>query len=153
MITLQEQALVRQSWAEVAKLGPAAAAHFYDRLFETNPSLVRLFDGTDMQQQHARLLDALGFVIGRMDRLEEVVPVLENLGRRHCCYGVEAEHYAAVGAALLWTLERAHGADWNADLCAAWSSAYGLVAGTMCGAAGERDRPTARPTAAAVEAG
>ena len=50
-------------------------------------------------------------------------------------YGVKAEHYAPVGEALLWTLERGLGADWTPQLATAWGDAYGVLSGFMIGEA------------------
>lgn len=127
----QDKQLVRGSWAVVAQLGPLAAELFYQRLFDAEPRLKCLFAGTDMVRQHSRLIDALSYVIDRLDQLDQVLPVLQELGRRHQGYGVGKDDYAAVGAALLWTLQEAHGASWTEPLSLAWQSAYGLVAETM----------------------
>ena len=57
--------------------------------------------------------------------------------RRRACspksvtYGVKAEHYAPVGAALLWTLERGLGPAWTPPTAAAWTSAYGTLSNFM----------------------
>lgn len=122
---------VRASWAEVAQLGPLAAEVFYKQLFEQEPRLKSLFAGVDMVRQHGRLVDALSFVVDRLDCLDEVVPLLEELGRRHQGYGVGERDYEAVGAALLATLEEAHGDAWTRPLASSWEAAYGFVAGTM----------------------
>ena len=58
-----------------------------------------------------------------------------NLGRRHAGYGVKDEHYASVGAALLWTLERGLGAAWTPELAAAWVAAYTTLSQFMIGEA------------------
>jgi hemoglobin-like flavoprotein len=55
-------------------------------------------------------------------------------------YGVEDAHYATVGAALLWTLEQALGADFTPSVSAGWSAAYELLADTMQAAAREAGR-------------
>ncbi len=127
----QDKTLIRTSWAVVAQLGPLAAELFYKRLFEVEPRLRTLFAEADMVRQHGRLVDALSYVICRLDRLDEVVPVLQQLGRRHQGYGVGKTDYTAVGAALLWTLQEAHGDSWTDPLSLAWQRAYRLVADAM----------------------
>ena len=54
-----------------------------------------------MEVQRSRLLRALVHVVQMVDRPDELVPFLEQLGRDHRKFGVFAEHYDAVGAALL----------------------------------------------------
>ena len=55
-----------------------------------------------------------------LDRLEQLVPVVEDLGRRHAGYGVADAHYDTVGAALLWTLEKGLGQAFTPDVKDAW---------------------------------
>src|SRR5207253_2540534 len=68
-------------------------------------------------------------------------PILQQLGRDHRKFGTVAEHYPAVGASLLATLE--HFDDgWNAELAGDWTAAYQLVAKVMIEAADEAaDQP------------
>ncbi|MFZ1457659.1 MAG: globin domain-containing protein [Saprospiraceae bacterium] len=47
-----------------------------------------------------------------------------SLAKRHTNYSVKKEHYNMVGEALLWTLKRGLGADWNQQTEEAWISCY-----------------------------
>ena len=82
-------------------------------------------------------------------RVEELVPTIADLGRRHTAYGVTDAHYDSVGAALLWTLEQGLGNAWTADVKAAWAAAYTLLAGVMRDAA-KAANDTTIPTQHAV---
>ena len=42
-----------------------------------------------------------------------------------------AAHYAPVGAALLWTLEKGLGPDFTPEVKAAWTDTYTALAGVM----------------------
>ena len=53
------------------------------------------------------------------------------MARRHVIYGVQPQHYDTVGAALLWTLEQGLGNGFTAEVRAAWTEAYGLLASAM----------------------
>jgi nitric oxide dioxygenase len=53
------------------------------------------------------------------------------LGARHAGYGVTAEHFAPVGAALIWALEQGLGAAFTPDVKAAWIEVYGVLSRTM----------------------
>jgi len=126
--------LVRSGFAKVEALGDRAVALFYDRLFELDPSLRPLFRG-DPATQRAKLLAALQTAVGALDRHDELLPAVRDLGRRHAQYGIEPEHYATVGAALIWTLEQGLGPDFTAAMKRAWVAAYSLLAWTMIAAA------------------
>jgi hemoglobin-like flavoprotein len=137
-MTPEQKEILRQTWQAVTPIADAAAQLFYDRLFEIDPSTRPLFARADMPAQRAKLIEALGLVIGGLDRVENLVPTLEALGRRHAGYGVAEAQYDTVGAALLWTLEQGLGPAWTPEAAAeAWESAYTLVATTMRRAASE----------------
>lgn len=137
-MTPEQIQLVRSTFAKVAAIQDKAAALFYRRLFELDPSLRPLFKG-DMTAQGARLMAALGGVVGSLDQLERVLPALRELGRRHGAYGVQPEHYATVGEALIWTLEQGLGAAFTRETRRAWIDAYARLAWTMIAAAEEDD--------------
>ena len=125
-------ALVKNSWAIVAQLEmEVVGGLFYNRLFEIMPSVKPMFSKTPMPEQSKKLLTMLSYVIGKLDKLEEIMDEVTKLARRHTQYGVKDEHYAAVGTALLWTLEQGLGELWNAALAAAWTEIYGILAGAM----------------------
>jgi hemoglobin-like flavoprotein len=128
--------LVKASFARIEALGDRAAALFYGRLFELDPDLRPLFR-RDMTAQRAKLMAALGAVVGSLERLESILPLLRELARRHAGYGVRPDHYATVGEALIWTLAQALGEDFTGDVRRAWTDAYGRLAWTMIAAAEE----------------
>jgi hemoglobin-like flavoprotein len=127
--------LIRDSWAAVEPIADTAAGLFYGRLFELDPAIERLFRRTDMAAQRKNLMQTLTVVVKSLDRLEQIVPAVQALGRRHAGYGVREEHYATVGAALLWTLEQGLGDAFTAPVHDAWATAYGTLASVMIDAA------------------
>jgi len=136
VLTERQKTLVQQSFATIQPIADDAAALFYRRLFEIDPSLQKMFRG-DMADQRRKLMQMLTAAVKGLDRLEQLVPVVEDLGRRHATYGVDDAHYDTVGAALLWTLEKGLGDAFTAEVEAAWVTVYGLLAGTMKKAAKE----------------
>ena len=134
MVTNTQKVLVQESFAAVMPIADDAAALFYRRLFELDPSLERMFKG-DMTEQRRKLVQMLTAAVKGLDRLDQLVPVVEELGRRHVGYGVADAHYDTVGAALLWTLEKGLGNAFTPEVKDAWIAVYGLLAGTMKNAA------------------
>jgi len=136
MLTLTQKALVQESFAKIAPIADDAAALFYRRLFEIDPSLQQMFRG-DMAEQRKKLMQMLTTAVKGLDRLEQLVPAVQGLGRRHGAYGVIDAHYDTVGAALLWTLEKGLGRAFTPETREAWAAVYGLLATTMKEAARE----------------
>ena len=133
-MTEEQVRLIRESWAKVRPIAPTAAGLFYDRLFEIAPEVRPLFK-RDIGEQGKMLMGMIGMVVARLDDLEAMVPAVERLGARHAAYGVRDEHFAPVGAALLWTLEQGLGDDFTPVTRDAWATAYGILADTMMRAA------------------
>ncbi len=131
MLTPAQVALVQESWKLVVPIADQAAALFYSKLFELDPSLKGLFK-SDMKDQGKKLMDMITVAVRGLDDLEGIVPALKSLARRHVGYDVKAEHYDTVGEALLWTLEQGLGPDVFSDACKeAWATTYGIMAQVM----------------------
>jgi hemoglobin-like flavoprotein len=126
--------LIRSSWAQVVPISDKAAELFYGKLFELDPSVRALFTG-DMAEQGQKLMRMIGTAVNGLDRLDEIVPAVQQLGVRHVEYGVKDEHYDTVGAALLWTLETGLGDAFTEETKEAWATVYGVLADTMKSAA------------------
>jgi NAD(P)H-flavin reductase/hemoglobin-like flavoprotein len=124
---------MRANFAKAAATGDEAPLYFYSHLFLSHPEARALFP-VSMAHQRDRLFAALGDVVARVDDLEALVPILQQLGRDHRKFGTVAAHYPAVGASLLATLEHFDD-EWTPELAKSWSEAYDVVATVMIEAA------------------
>jgi hemoglobin-like flavoprotein len=129
-MTPQQKLLVRESFERITPVAPAAAARFYDRLFELDPSLRRLFKG-DMKAQAYKLIGLIVAAVSNLDHFQEFAPQVRSLGLRHAGYGVKDSDYDLVATALLWTLEQHLGDGFTPSVREAWIACYGLIAGEM----------------------
>lgn len=127
----QQKMLIQKTWSQVVPIADQAAAIFYQRLFEIDPSTRPLFNTTDMAQQRKKLLQILAVAVSSLDNLGALSKTVEDLGRRHAGYGVKDAHYNSVGVALLWTLEQGLGDAWTAAAAAAWKEVYEILSGIM----------------------
>jgi hemoglobin-like flavoprotein len=133
-VTPDQVKAIQDSFKLVAPISDQAAAIFYGRLFEIAPAVKPLFRG-DMTEQGRKLMATLGVVVNSLGNLEAVLPAASALAKRHVDYGVKAEDYTPVGAALLWTLQQGLGEHWTPQLAEAWGAAYTLLSGYMIGEA------------------
>ena len=130
MMTPEEKALVQSTFARLVPIADQAATLFYARLFEIDPGLQPLFR-SDMREQGKKLMQMIGTCVKGLDALDQLVPTVKDLGRRHAGYGVTDAHYETVGGALLWTLERGLGSAFTPAVRAAWTTVYTVLATTM----------------------
>ncbi len=135
-MTPEQVQLVKNSWGQVVPIADKAAELFYGKLFELDPSVKPLFKG-DIVEQGRKLTKMINTAVNGLDRLDAIVPAVQQLGVRHIAYGVRDEHYDTVGAALLWTLESGLGDAFTDDVRTAWTTVYGILADTMKAAARE----------------
>jgi nitric oxide dioxygenase len=135
-VTPHQIKLIQTSFAHVAPISTIAADLFYGRLFEIAPQLRPMFP-QDLGEQKKKLMAMLATVVAGLSRIETLMPAVRALGKRHAGYGVDEEHFAPVGAALLWTLETGLGPDFTAEVKDAWATAYGVLSQTMIDAANE----------------
>src|SRR6267154_625041 len=122
-MTPDDVELVQSTFERVRPISEAAARMFYSRLFEIAPEVKPLFKG-DMAEQGRKLMATLAVVVGSLHSLQTILPAVSTLAKKHVEYGVKPSHYASVGAALLWTLERGLGAAWTPEAATAWTNAY-----------------------------
>lgn len=144
MLTARQMDLVQQSFRLIETIIDDAAGLFYDRLFEIDPSLQRMFHRSRRDQ--ARLLaQTLTVVVKGIDRPTQLRGAVQALGRRHAGYGVRDEHYETVGKALLWTLEAGLKDAFTPEVRDAWVAAYSWLAYTMRRAANSLDDTDTQP--------
>ena len=136
MIMPDDIVRVRASFALVVPIKEATADLFYGRLFEIAPQARALFPD-DLSEQKRKLMAMIATAVGGLNKLDALAPTVKALGARHVAYGAEAEHYAVVGEALLWTLERGLGEAFTPEVRQSWTKVYGTLAALMQAGAAE----------------
>jgi NAD(P)H-flavin reductase/hemoglobin-like flavoprotein len=132
--------LVRDSFAVVAPHTDKVAQLFYATLFSIAPATREMFP-VNMEVQRSRLLRALVHFVQMVDRPDELMPFLRQLGRDHRKFGVIANHYEAVGMALLAAVKQHAKAAWTDEVERAWAEAYTIMARAMLDAANGEEGP------------
>ena len=115
---------------------------FHDRLFELDPSLEELFP-EDLKAQRLRFLKALGAVMGGLEDLPSMLPLLHDVGRRLANLGFREGQFVIMGKALLWTFEQTLAEQFTPAVREAWASLYAFVSSALI--AGPELREMHRP--------
>lgn len=130
-MTKEDIVLVQQSWRYIRVIDPAILGDvFYTKLFLDHPSLRRLFPA-DMELQYQKLIAMLSAIIAHLDKIETISTEVMELAGRHAGYGVKPSHYSKVGEALIWTIEKAMGKDFNPSIRNAWTNCYQYLSNRM----------------------
>ena len=130
-MTEEQKTLVQDSWELVVPISDTAAELFYARLFELDPGLKPMFANADMKEQGKKLMMMITTAVRGLGDLGQLVGAIQAMGKRHVGYGVKAEHYDTVGAALLDTLEKGLGDVWTPPHKEAWTLTYTTLATVM----------------------
>lgn len=130
-MTPDQKAIVKSTWSMVVPIADQAAAIFYAKLFELDPSVKPLFANSDMSEQGKKLMQMITIAVNGLDNFEGLIGAVQQLGKRHVGYGVKAEHYDTVGAALLDTLGVGLGDAFTPEAKEAWTVTYTTLATVM----------------------
>jgi NAD(P)H-flavin reductase/hemoglobin-like flavoprotein len=125
---------LRKNFADVAAHGDEVPLFFYADLFLKHPEVRDMFP-ISMEAQRGHLVDALVKIVSSVDTSSDLTAFLQGLGRDHRKFGAVPEHYEAVGASLLATLEYFSGPSWTPELKSDWGAAYDLIGSVMIAAA------------------
>ena len=143
---------LRSSLALLLTKGNRLSATFYELLFERCPAMRRMFPA-DIEDQSAKLMRTLTWIVTHLDRRDKTLPAVRELGSRHAGYGARREHYPFVRDTLLEAMRRTAGPDWNERLADDWRLSIDLIARHMLAAASAApspDAPTLAPATSTV---
>ncbi len=130
----EKKKLVQTSFARIVPKAEYAAKVFYGRLFETLPEVKPLFK-SDLKTQGIKLFQVISFAVCSLDNLDELLPLLHDLGRRHVKYGTQEHHYAYISDSFIWTLEKVLKDEFTPEIKQAWLDTYSLMSAAMIEAA------------------
>ncbi|WP_341368693.1 globin domain-containing protein [Yoonia sp. BS5-3] len=121
---------VKDSFQQISQDTNAFSLTFYNELFRMAPSLRGHFP-TDMEDQRIKLAETLGAVVLHMHRLHLLEDTIMGLARRHLDYGAKPQHFAPVGAALIFALNQHTPNGLTPIQAEAWATAYGAISDLM----------------------
>jgi hemoglobin-like flavoprotein len=135
-MTPEQVDLIRKSFDAMWPMRRDIADLCYSRFFELAPDARDLFPG-DMEQQRIKLMDMIAALVGSLDQRALFQSLVTHSGRQHARFGVQPSQYAALGEALMWSLECKFGASFTAELRESWRALYATVQVEMLRAAAQ----------------
>jgi len=98
---------------------------------EPDFDLAKLSENAGLRKHAVGVVNTVGTAVSMLTKLDELVPILKDLGKRHVKYGVVDAHYPVVGGALLATLEQGLGDGYTPEVASAFGAMWNVVAQTM----------------------
>ena len=110
--------------------GEAITTRFYQRLFESHPELLDVFNQARQREgrQQAALANAVYAAAQNIERLEAILPAVVHIAHKHRALGVLPEHYPIVGQHLLAAIKEVLGDAATGEILGAWAEAYQEIA-------------------------
>lgn len=125
------EALLKESFDMIAPHKDAFALSCYQQLFTEYPQAQTLFAQTNMRRQEGALMATLATVIAGVQRGDNLISTLEQLGQRHKGYGVKAEHHSMLRGVLLETFHHYLGPRFTPQMQEAWEEAFEMISAEM----------------------
>jgi len=125
-MTPEQVDLIRKSFDAMWPMRRDIADLCYSRFFELAPDARDLFP-SDMELQPITLMDMIAAQVGSLDQRALFQSLVTHSGRQHARFGVQPSQYAAMGEALVWSLECKFGASFTPELRESWRALYATV--------------------------
>mmetsp|Transcript_14415 Transcript_14415/g.18107 ORF Transcript_14415/g.18107 Transcript_14415/m.18107 type:complete len:225 (+) Transcript_14415:215-889(+) len=105
---------------------------FYQILFSHAPQLKRFFKTSNIVSVQSKLTRSIEVIVtSSKTKIGHKIEMLEELGKKHCQFGVHPNHYAYFGTSLLRAVRVQLGTDYNLDVETSWSTMISHVLHVM----------------------
>ncbi|MCL1036195.1 globin domain-containing protein [Shewanella submarina] len=129
-LTQNQVELIQGSFCQIAPDASRIADLFYDTLFELAPNTRPLFNNS-MSLQWQKLMQMLSSTVAGLYDQEALVPVIQEMGRRHIGYGVKPEHFTPMTDALIFSLQQHLSSAFTPEVRDAWTEFLQWVSDVM----------------------
>jgi hemoglobin-like flavoprotein len=96
---------------------------FYNRFFELAPETKKLFK-REIDHQGKMIVSVITFSLNSFYDAESLAEKMRKLAVVHASYGVISSQYGAMGDALLWSLGKVLGPQFDKNTMLAWTKIY-----------------------------
>jgi hemoglobin-like flavoprotein len=135
-MTPEQVDLIRKSFDAMWSMNRDIGDLCYSRFFELSPDARELFP-SDMERQRVKLMNMIAALVGSLEQPALFQSLVMHSGRQQARFGVQPSQYAALGEALIWSLECKFGASFTPELRESWRALYATVQSEMLRAAGQ----------------
>lgn len=122
--------IVKSTVPVLEENGVAITSRFYQLLFQNHPELKNIFNQSNQRKgdQPQALANAVYAAAANIDQLENILPVVKQVGHKHRSLNIKPEHYPIVGENLLKAMQDVLKEGATEEVISAWTKAYGVIA-------------------------
>lgn len=130
MLTDKHINIIKSTIPLLENAGPAMTAHFYQRMFNSNPELQDIFNMSNQHtgRQQVALFEAIAAYAKNIENLSVLTTAVERIAQKHTSFNIQADHYAIVGHHLIETLRELATEAFTTEVEEAWTQAYQFLA-------------------------
>lgn len=130
MLTQEEKGIILDTVPVLKEKGTEITSKFYNRMFNQHPELRNMFNQTNQKKgfQSTALAQSVLAAAVNIDDFTPIVPIVKEIGYKHCALDVRAEHYPIVGENLLAAIQDVVGIDETHPIIKTWAKAYEIIA-------------------------
>lgn len=142
MLTQETIDLIKSTVPVLEVHGKEITTTFYQMMFDNHPELLNIFNHANQREgkQPTALANAVYAAAAHIDHLEDILPVVKQIGHKHRALNILPEHYPIVGENLLAAIQKVLGDAATPAILAAWAQAYGVIADAFIGVEAEMYR-------------
>lgn len=144
MLTQETIDIIKSTVPVLEVHGKEITTAFYNMLFENHPELLNIFNHANQREgkQPQALANAVYAAAAHIDHLEDILPVVKQIGEKHRALNILPEHYPIVGENLLAAIKKVLGDAATPEIIDAWGKAYAVIADAFIGVEAEMYRET-----------
>ncbi|WP_018691002.1 NO-inducible flavohemoprotein [Algicola sagamiensis] len=130
MLSQQTMTIIQSTAPVLAEHGVAITDRFYHLLFSAHPALKHIFNMSNQSEgtQKKALAQAVYSYAQHIDRLADLLPLVERIAHKHASLGILPEHYPIVGKYLIEAIQDVLQDAFTDEIKAAWVEGYQMLA-------------------------
>lgn len=126
--------IVMESFRKIKPFSSKFTLVFYNRLFDLDPELRKLFK-KDLREQRHKFIKSFTYIIENIHNTSKIEIILKDLAIQHLLYHVKEKDYQTFGDALIFTISAALGDNFTPQVKNAWKEVYKAISEIMINAA------------------
>ena len=123
--------LVEITFRALGGRGDEFVAFVYKKFFEQEPEAEAMFDETDFNQQHKKLLLTLIMIVDNLRDMPHVEEMLKATIKTHQAHAIKQHHYDALIDAIIDTFGEMLKSAWSEEAESAWRVALAKIVNVL----------------------
>ncbi|KAL7633445.1 UNVERIFIED_CONTAM: hypothetical protein RMT77_016316 [Armadillidium vulgare] len=143
MLSQRQKDVIRETWKQLQQNVSKVGVVMFVGLFETHPDVQEVFlpfrglaseemkRSKQLRSHSLRVLNLIEKAVGRLDKPDVLIPLVQECGRNHVSYGAKVEHVDLIGPQLILAMKPTLNDQWTEEVEEAWTLFMAHIAFVM----------------------